>query len=168
MNRIESSTTSEQFTVGNKETLVEYRDINEAYLYTLSSTNEKHLCAMELATITTHSETGFSDPGYTDVLPDSLAQAGMSKESWQSFIQRANNSVKFDWNIGTICCFLSNAHNKSVARNMTMFCEDVASLLPDGVAVTYKMTTEKQIVHGHNGPGATLQTYHKLIFNKKD
>ena len=51
---------------------------------------------MELATITTGCDTtGFSNLDYTDDLPDSLAQAGMSNESWQSFLQGANVSVKF-------------------------------------------------------------------------
>jgi len=126
---------------------------------------------MELATISSNSETGFSNPEYKDALPDALLQAGMSNESWQSLIQKANYSVKFEWNIGTICCFLCNAHNKRVARNMALICDDIESLLPDGVRVDYQMTTEKQIVRSSGadgaGSGATLETYHKLLFTQK-
>jgi hypothetical protein len=126
---------------------------------------------MELATILTNSETGFSDPEYKDALPDALLHAGMSEESWQSLIQKANNSVKFEWNIGTICCFLTNAHNKRVARNMALLCDDIESLLPDGVKVDYQMATEKQFVRSSGadgaGTGATLETYHKLVFTRK-
>mmetsp|Transcript_3559 Transcript_3559/g.5967 ORF Transcript_3559/g.5967 Transcript_3559/m.5967 type:complete len:136 (-) Transcript_3559:320-727(-) len=127
-----------------------------------------------LATITTHSETGFSNSKYTNSLPDALAQAGMSHASWKSFLQKANDSVQFDWTIVTIGCFFCNAHNKRVARKMMLLCEQDSEsqlLLPDGITVTYKMTTEKQIVRasgGENiGAGATLETYHKLVFIRK-
>ena len=57
---------------------------------------------------------------------------------------------------------------------MTLFTEDEksSSLLPIGIAVTYKMSTETEIVHGGGvggaGVGATLVTFHKLVFARKD
>lgn len=124
--------------------------------------------ARELATITANSETGFSNPKYSDELPQALADAGMSQDSWAKFIARANEAVKFKWGIGSIFGFLFNSHNKKVARNMEKFSQDAVTLLPGGLAVSYRMVTEKKLVKTHvansGGYGATLETYHKLIF----
>jgi hypothetical protein len=125
---------------------------------------------MELATISTSSENGFSNPQYTDLLPKPLADAGMTEESWAKFLKSANDSAKFQWGIDTICCFLSNYHNKKVATNMEKFCQEGCcdDLLPAGVQVSYKLKTETISVRasGGNGQGAQLQSYHKLIFTK--
>lgn len=121
---------------------------------------------MELATIVTFSDNGFSDPVFKDSLPTPLAEAGMTKEQWTTFLKSANNSVKFQWGIDTICLFFCNRHNKKIAMNMQKFVQDCDDLLPAGVQVSYKMQTEKQIVSVGYGSGATLETYHKLMFTK--
>jgi hypothetical protein len=128
---------------------------------------------MELISINANSETGFSNPEYSNTLPEELASLGMTGEVWQDFIHKANKSVKFQWGLGSICCFFCNAHNKSIAKNMEKFCEDImsgTSTLPTGVQLNYKMTTEKIIVKTSvadaAGNGATLETYHELIFTK--
>lgn len=123
---------------------------------------------MEVATISAFSETGFSDPKYATELPQALASAGLSQDSWSKFIANANEAVKFEWGIGTICCFMSNAHNKKVASNMEVFCQDNQALLPSGLSVSYKMVTEKKIVQlsDSTGSAGTLETFHKLIFTR--
>lgn len=123
---------------------------------------------MELTTISAFSETGFSDPKYSTALPQSLADAGLSQDSWTKFIVGANEAVKFEWGIGTICCFFCNSHNKKVARNMEMFCQDNQALFPSGVRVSYKMVTEKKITQlsDSTGSAATLETFHNLIFTR--
>jgi len=130
---------------------------------------------MKLITIIANSETGFSNPEYNDSLPEELASLGMTGNVWQDFIRKANEAVKFQWGLGSICCFLCNAHNKAIAKNMEEFCEDTmssASTLPTGVLLNYKMATEKIIVKASAadaaGNGATLETYHKLIFTQTD
>ena len=123
---------------------------------------------MELATITAFSDTGFSDPEYKDSLPYSLAEAGITEELWKTFISGANEAVKFEWSLGTICCFLCNSHNKRVAMKLEEFCANGHSFsLPGGVQVLSKMVTEKQMASVGYGQGATLETFHKLIFTKK-
>jgi hypothetical protein len=124
---------------------------------------------VELATIVTSTGAdGFSNPEYKDLLPKPLAEAGMTKEAWTKFLESANNSVKFQWGIATICFFLCNAHNKKVAVNMQRFCQDgCGDLLPVGVRVSYKMYTENfSVRHSGGGSGASMQSYHKLIFVK--
>jgi hypothetical protein len=127
---------------------------------------------MELATIVTSTRNDlFSNPEYKDSLPKPFAEAGMTKEAWTKFLESANDSVKFQWGIDTICCFLCNAHNKKVAVNMQKFCQDDCGdndLLPAGVQVLYKMDTEKiSISHSDgSGKGGSMQSYHKLIFVK--
>jgi len=125
---------------------------------------------MELASISATTETGFSDPKYSDVLPAPLAENGVTEETWSKFIAQANHSVKFDWNFASICCFFCNYHNKQVATKMENFCQDAKSLLPANMQVSYKTETEKTTVHTHDnygaGKGGQLNTYHKLIFTK--
>jgi hypothetical protein len=122
---------------------------------------------MELATIAAFTETGFSDPVFNDSLPTSLAEAGMTEEQWTTFLKSANNSVKFQWGIDTICLFLCNRHNKKVAMNMQNFVQDCDDLLPAGVQILYEMKTLDQVVvHADASTGSTMQTYHKLMFSK--
>jgi hypothetical protein len=52
--------------------------------------------------------------------------------------------------------------------NMEKFCEGCNDLLPAGVQVSYKMNTETISVTATSGygKGASMQSYHKLIFTK--
>jgi hypothetical protein len=122
----------------------------------------------ELATIVATSEDGIKDPVFKDALPQALAEAGMTEVTWTQFLKSANNSVKYQWGVDTICFFFCNFHNKKIGMNMEKFCEGCDGLLPAGVQVSYLMETQSKSVRasGGNGQGATLFSYHKLIFVK--
>jgi hypothetical protein len=123
---------------------------------------------MELAAIAATSDNGINDPVFTDVLPQALAEAGMTDVAWTQFLKSANNSVKYQWGFDTICCFFCNFHNKKIGMNMEKFCEGCDGLLPTSVQVSYLMKTQAESVptNGGYGQGASLISYHKLIFVK--
>ena len=76
--------------------------------------------------------------------------------------------MRFRWSVGTVLGFLFNAHNKKVRKHMVIFAESVnASNLFPNLAVRYSMKTEKISVSSGDGTsGASLETYHKLIFSR--
>lgn len=120
-----------------------------------------------IATIKTFSSNGFDSPVFKDSLPKELEEVGVTQSQWTSFLKEANDAAQFQWGLGTICCFFCNQHNKNVAKKLTQFAESYKDL-PQSIKVHYEMKTEKQSVAVYpGGSGATLETFHKLIFSKK-
>lgn len=119
-----------------------------------------------IAIIKTFSDNGFNSPVFTDNLPKELEEVGVTQSQWTSFLKGANDAAQFQWGLGTICCFLCNQHNKDVAKKLTQFAATYKEF-PPSIKVHYEMKTEKQIVAVYPaGSGATLETFHKLIFSK--
>lgn len=120
---------------------------------------------MPLCSIQANSSDGFSNPVFASQMPVEL---GMESGKWNAFISEANQAVHFRWCPLGCICFFCNQHNKSVRPHMQALCEKWNKEgLPKGVRVQYEMKTEKQTVNSSQGggKGATLETYHKLIFS---
>ena len=122
-----------------------------------------------LCTVQANSADGFSNPVFQERMPAELTGAGMDVGQWDMFIAEANQAVKFRWCPLGCICFFCNQHNKSVKPHMQALCEKWnRGGLPAGVTVQYEMLTEKVMVNASQGEGAgkgaTLETYHKLIF----
>mmetsp|Transcript_25668 Transcript_25668/g.31618 ORF Transcript_25668/g.31618 Transcript_25668/m.31618 type:complete len:134 (-) Transcript_25668:181-582(-) len=125
-----------------------------------------------LASISARSETGISDPVFPADLPQSLKQNGVSKETWKKFIYGANEAAKFQWGMGSVCCFLCNGHNKSVTTNMRKFCDGPViqyKLVPSNIRVVHEIKVERRRVNASGGAasGSTLETIHVLKFFKE-
>jgi hypothetical protein len=127
-----------------------------------------------IITLSATSDDGFSDAVFPAAqLPSSLHAAGISSEAWNSFLQEANLSARYRWWPAclwySLCCcipFYCNHHNTSLQPIMRSLCDkwNRDMYLPRGFKVTYRLRTEKVIVHGHQR-GATLVTYHDLIIH---
>jgi len=129
-----------------------------------------------IAMIVTNSDTGFDSCIYSETMPPALKEAGMDDAKWRIFIREANVAVKYNWalvccgygflGVCGMCSFLCNMHNKTVQGPMDAFCSKVNSggELPLGITVRYMMLTETVMVPGQHGQGATLESFHKLIF----
>mmetsp|Transcript_105166 Transcript_105166/g.181344 ORF Transcript_105166/g.181344 Transcript_105166/m.181344 type:complete len:149 (-) Transcript_105166:333-779(-) len=136
----------------------------------MSTTNA--LCTLDATTAN-----GFSDPSYSTHFPSALAASGVTPQAWSEFIKEANKAVAYQWcpscALWALCCFLPffcNRHNKNRRAPMKALCQRWNSC-PDfsTVHVEYSMVTEKVLVHavGKPGAGATLETYHRLVFSRR-
>ena len=128
------------------------------------------------AVIRANSQNGCDNCVYGDPLPQALRDAGMAPAQWASLLAEANVAVKYNWvkvccaygllGVCGTCSFLCNCHNKTVQGPMQAFCRQVNSdgVLPAGFSVSYGLKTEKMMVQGHEGKGATLESWHVLTF----
>lgn len=107
-------------------------------------------------------------------MPNLLLAAGMDGDTWRTFLAEANEAARFRWCPAclwwALCCFLPffcNQHNKSICPHMETLCSRWKNgKLPPGIDVKYEMRTERKIVHSLDyHKGATLETYHQLIFS---
>ena len=117
----------------------------------------------------------FSNPTYSEELPEELQRLGISYDLWYQFIIEANEQVKFQWwpNIifwSFLCgipIFCYNQHHKVVSEKMEKLCEkwNKSGTLPDGLSLRYDLRIKKFYIGGGEVTRLTeLDTWHNIIF----
>mmetsp|Transcript_24574 Transcript_24574/g.41077 ORF Transcript_24574/g.41077 Transcript_24574/m.41077 type:complete len:174 (+) Transcript_24574:328-849(+) len=134
--------------------------------------------AGEIASIRAFSTNGVSSPTIPDQsLPEALAKAGVSEETWQAIVRDAGTAVEYHWNPYTCCgtyCFMCFTVDKDTKQRVCTYVErlndgNTSATLPSSIVARSQMEWQRTMVQAsQGGKGATNQMFHKILFFEKE